>query len=473
MGRRVSSRVRMVWTLASGAAMALTATGCEEGLPPTHLISPSGHPKDFLPTGVVLGTVPWTDSLYYYDSRRFALYDYVTGTPTQFIKRGRTLSVIGATSAQIKRPDQVAGSDGDVLRSVYSKPYLFGFEPVSSGNPGFKSGASVSGSEQFLPLAAGNGPSWWDYNHVQFLWTRRDTLVGRGDATTGSGWRLRSQSRARADVADTYIPSLYSSDLLVDVIPGSGIFFRAWTLTSERDEILPPGVFGARQAQRNPRFLWVSKGTLGAPLGSVPDPNQSTVTTIDQCVDEMWGDVQLFPVQAAGADFRVGDHYVTWTYVAVDSSEIRRRAVQGSDLEQLRCSGTGTVPDDIEGLVDNPLFPVFYLSLLARYEIDVENVYDQLEWRLSGAGSPVVGRYGPVDGAIDVVKLAISVTLGSPKELIVQKVDLYLQRGIGIVVQVTGIPTYYGGTNLFDVSRLRECVVNGVHNPAFFEYADQ
>jgi hypothetical protein len=471
MGRWDSNRdPRILRALVHAAALVLLVAGCESGLPPTHLISPSGAPEDFLPEGVVLGTVSGTDSLYFYDPHRFALYNYVTGTPVQFIKRGRTLSIVGATLDQINHPDQVAGSDGDVLRSVYSRPSLFGFEPVTEGNPGFRAGATVSGASQFLPLSAASGPSWWDYNHVQFLWTRRDTLVGRGDASTGSGWRLRSQNRARATETDTFIPSLYNSDLLVDVVPGSGIFFRGWTLTAERDEILPPGVFGTRQPQRNPRFLWVSKGTLGAPLGSVPDPNQSTVTTVDQCVDDMWGDVQLFPVQMCGADFQVGDQYVTWTYVSTDSAEIRRRSTQGSDLEELRCSGTGTIPDDIEGRVDNALFPVFYLSLLARYEIDVENVYDQLEWRL---GNTVVGLYGPADGVIDVVKLAVTVTLGSPKELIVQKVDLYLQRGIGIVVQVTGIPSYYGGTNLFDVSRLRECMVDGVHNPAFFFYADQ
>jgi hypothetical protein len=74
--------------------------------------------------------------------------------------------------------------------------------------------------------------------------------------------------------------------------------------------------------------------------------------------------------------------------------------------------------------------------------------------------------YGAVDGIVDVVKFRVTVTLGAPVEFVAQQLDLYLMRGIGLVVQVTGISE-------FDISRLRQCLVDGqFFDQAFFQYRD-
>jgi hypothetical protein len=113
--------------------------------------------------------------------------------------------------------------------------------------------------------------------------------------------------------------------------------------------------------------------------------------------------------------------------------------------------------------LDSTAFPIFYFSLLARYEVSVEFVYDVLEWR---SGSTMVGEYGTPDGLVDVVKLAVRMYVVAPEDDLAQQVDLYLMRGIGPVVQQTGIL-------VFDVSRLREAQVDGVYYPPeTFKYAD-
>jgi hypothetical protein len=113
--------------------------------------------------------------------------------------------------------------------------------------------------------------------------------------------------------------------------------------------------------------------------------------------------------------------------------------------------------------MDSSAFAIFYFQLLTRYEVSVERVYDVLEWR---SGNNVVGEYGARDGIVDAVKLHVLVNIVAPDNQVAQQVDLYLMRGIGLVVQQTGL-------TVFDVSRLREATIDGQYfPPTYFKYAD-
>lgn len=477
LGRLVGSQ-RILRSAGCGAfvAAALWFVGCEKGLPPTHVIPSDGARTEYLPSdGVSPGTRMFTDSLYVYDRTRFSIYSVdrdpfiPVGTDQRYIKRGEVLSIVGATQDEIRFPDQIPGPDGDLLRQVYSKSYLFGFEIGDSQSQGFIAGEVFQGTEQLLPLS-GPGETWWDYNHVQFQWTRRDTVVGQTSASTTMGgpeWLVRSVCLVRADLSARFIPAAFEQDIVMSAVPGSGLFLHGWTLVAERDEVVPETEFRAPAPQRNPRFLWVAKGGLGG-----TSPAEREFTSIDQCVDGLWGELELFPVQLAAGDIRVGERYVTWTYVSADSSKISLRANgpaasagQTTSRDSLRCIGFGVRPQNVP--VDGPAFPVYYMSLLARYEVAVEEVYDQLQWRL---GNSLVGEYGAVDGIIDVVKFAITVQVGAPADAVVQRLDMYLMRNVGAVVQAVGTdPT----RTFLDTSRLRSATINGVfYDEAFFGYRD-
>jgi hypothetical protein len=499
---RSSARLARLLSLLGLVGAACVHSGCEEGMPPTLVVPQDGLPPDFLPDGVALGTSSFTDSLYYYDSNRFQAYSAIPGTDARFIRRGAVLSIRNATQDQIRNPTSIPGTDGDVLRDVYSRPYLFGFERIQSADPdppGFRPGEFVEGSHQFWPLDVA-GASWWEYNHTQFQWARKDTLRGTAQTSTGTARWLQTLNSLEACGPPncnpaTFTPNLYSSDLAISVTPGAGIFMHGWTLTAERNEEVLD--FGTPRRQRNPTFLWVAQGALGQ-----ANPNASDVTSIDQCVDGLWGEVELFPVQMAGPDLQVGQRFVTWTYVTADPGQIFCRAfglilsenaalfpealdfccnVVGNcpdppevceqarsrgarcrtEREFVRCSGTGNIPEGIP--MDHPAFPTIHMSVLARYDFEVAEVFDSLPWT---SGQTTVGVYGAVDGIVDVVKFRVTVTLGAPVEFVAQQLDLYLMRGIGLVVQVTGISE-------FDISRLRQCLVDGqFFDQAFFQYRD-
>ncbi|MFQ5601162.1 MAG: hypothetical protein ACE5G2_11500 [Candidatus Krumholzibacteriia bacterium] len=440
--------------IALGSLGAVCFPGCEKGLGPTELIRSDGSPADFLPPGgVAPGATHEVGLLYFYDTQQYREYfrdkdpKYPDGTDERFIKRGVVLSKLGATIGERRRPDLVDAT----LAAVYGNPRLFGFEPAADGEPGFRAGARLLNADEFFPLAEGGGPSWWEYNHVQLQWVRKDTLIGPETSPSptsmgGPEWRLRSINRVRADLRNKFLPSLYNSDLIVSSIPGVGVFFHGYHLVAERDEVVPEGEFRVPEQQRNPRFLWLWQRALGN-----PDPNSPVVTTIDQCLDGLWGRLDMFPVQLTGAHIQVGDRYTTWTYVTVDSTALRLRVQEGTEREQLRCSGSGVVPEDVP--LESAAFPTFFFSLLARYQIDAEEVFDQLVWFV---GNDTVGKYGTVDGVPDVIKFVVRVYLGAPVEGLVQKLDLYYQRNVGLVVQVTG-----NRLASRDITRLRRAMVNG------------
>lgn len=463
---RLRRRLKPLFLAVGLLLLGLWGLGCYEGLPPTMVIPTPGPQQSYLPMDFSPGTRVEQGLIYFYDQSQYAEYkneggrnQIPAGTDDFYIKRGSVLSIIGASTTQIQWPDLV----DDTLAAVYGNPDLFGFQAATDREPGFYEGAIVPNTNEFMPdcLVSGScGPTWYSYNHVQFQWARKDTLVGTTtSSTSGSAttWTVRSQNQVRDQLRDTYIPSYYEADWLWSVTPGSGIFMHGWTLTSERDNVIPEGT-GSPVRQRNPVFLWLSQLSLGP-----TNTNEIEYTSLDQCLDAMWGEVLLHPIQLAGADFQEGERFVTWTYVGADSSEIRRRVDEGNTREQLRCSGSG-VPPPPEVPMDSSAFPIYFFMLLARYEVTVERLYDVLQWRL---GNNIVGLYGEPDGVIDVVKLKVLVNVVAPEEKVAQQVDLYLMRGIGLVVQQTGL-------DVFDISRLREATVDGTYYPPeFFNYADQ
>jgi hypothetical protein len=445
-------------------ALALWSSGCQEGMPPTHLIPEGGDPGDHLPPdGAVLGTQVFTDSLFVYDRQRFALYfrnrspKFPSETDARFIRRDEVLSVVNATQDQIRRPDLVAGEDGDFLREIYSKPYLFGFAGGDAQTQGFVAGETFEGTHELMPIS-GEGDRWVYFHEEQ--WSRQDQVRNQVFASTSVGgpeWLIRGVC-INGD-STSFVPGRYAQDIWVSSVPSKGIFFHGWTLVAERDRFNVDGEV-LDQAQRNPRFLWIEQGAFPGSSVSVRE-----FTGVDQCVDGLWGEVEFFPVQLAAENVRVGQRFVTWTYISADSSQIRLRA-NGPELsngetterDSLRCVGYGVPPQDVE--VDNPGFPVYYMSLLARYEVSVERMYDQLQWRLNPDDPNPVGRYGVAgDGVIDAVKFVIRVMVDVPdQELVLQRLELYLMRGIGLVVQMSGTSA---NSDERDVSRLQRATIDG------------
>ncbi len=465
---------RLRWSgcvLGAVVTLAHWVTGCYDGLPPTMQIPDTGEPIDFIPPppDFTPGTSTRLGVLYFYDQSTYTVYTNEGGRnqippgADPYIRRGGVLSIIGATAAQVVKPDTVDA----VLAAVYGNPDLFGFEPAVGRAPGFDVGERIDHATDFMPACMSSGTcadSYWSYNHVQFQWARRIVLMGTTTSSTSAGattWILRDSCHVRESLRTTYLPAVYTSDSWWSVVPGRGIFLHGMHLVAERDEIVMQG--GSPPRQRNPTLLWVSQLSLG---GGVSNQNEVQYTSLDQCVDAMWGDIDLYPLQLTGSDLQVGDRTITWTYVSADSAEIRRRVTgfdhgEGSEFEQIRCSAQGSPPLDVP--LDSAAFPIFYFKLLVRYEVDVERLYDVLEWK---SGNNVVGRYGDPDGVVDVVKLVARVYVVSPHDELAQQVDLYLMRGIGIVVQQTGI-------EVFDISRLREAQVNGQYfPPEYFGYAD-
>ncbi len=473
-GRAILPRIwRICCLVGLGAMMPHWITGCYDGLPPTMQIPDTGEPTEFIPPPPDFrpGSESQLELLYFYDQSAYTVYTNEGGRnqippgAEPYERRGEVLSIIGANAGQVVKPDTVDA----VLAGVYGNPDLFGFEPAVGRAPGFDVGQRVDNSTDFMPacMSAGScAESYWSYNHVQFQWSRRTLLAGTTTSSTSAGattWIVRDSCRVRDSDRFTFLPAVYTADSWWSVVPGRGIFLHGMHLVAERDEVIMQG--GSPPRQRNPQLLWVSQLSLG---GGVSNPNEVPYTSLDQCIDGMWGDIELYPLQLVGPNLQVGDRTITWTYVGADSAEIRRRVTgfdhvppEGTELEQTRCSAQGSPPQEVP--LDSAAFPIFYFRLLVRYEVDVERLYDVLEWR---SGNNVVGRYGAPDGVVDVVKLVARVHVVSPRDKVAQKIDLYLMRGIGLVVQQTGLVA-------FDISRLREAQVDGQYFPPdYFSYAD-
>jgi hypothetical protein len=438
-------------------AAGLGVAGCEEGKPPYSVID--GDRPDYLPPGAIeLGSRPDLGELYVFDGALYRTYPPPVGVDSRFVKRGEVLGPLDATNDELLRPDLV----DDTLAMVYANPKLLGFQRAALGSPpGFVLGSAIGPATDFFPLANDRGASLWRYNHDTLTWSRSDTLIGQDVAPPSQNvaapvWRIQSRNVARTDLRFTYKPTPYSFEQLWSAT-ADGIFMHAFHIVSERVELIPPEEFRPPEPQRNPRMLWLPIGSLGT-----PDPNQPIPTSIDQCLDGMWGTLDLFPVQLTEGDLQVGQKRTTWTYLSVDPDSLQHRLLYGNELEQLRCAGTG--------IEDVPVFPTGQFSLLARYESVVEDALDFYELKGGQAGTnAVVGVYGTEDdGVLDIVRLVVTMYLGAPVETPVQRLELYLQRDIGLVVQFSGI---FADTR--SKTRLRSCVVNGtVYDEAYFSYAD-
>jgi hypothetical protein len=279
--------------------------------------------------------------------------------------------------------------------------------------------------------------------------------VGTAQTGTGQGVLLRSTNVVSPTHASTYLPASYNFDMAVSVIPGNGIFFHGWTLISERDDVIPEGESRAPVRQRNPRLLWAEQLSIGS-----SNPNEVVFTSVDQCVDGMWGELQQYPLQWTGAETQIGDRYSACTFLRIDEVELFRRIARGTPRERLRCSGSGLeVPFEI----GSPFPPFLDSTLPVEFQVAAERAYDQLEWRL---GNNVVGRYGAADGTIDVVKFVVTITASDPIPTVVYQADFYCMRGIGVVVQEAG-------RNITDVTRLRRAMIDGrLFDESSFEYRD-
>ena len=447
--------VRAALVLASVAALGLA--GCEEGKPPYSVIE--GDRPDYLPPGAVdLGSRPDMGELYLFDGALYRTYPPPVGVDSRFVKRGEVLGPLDATNDELLRPDLV----DDTLAMVYANPKLLGFQRAAIGTPpGFVLGSPVGPATAFFPLHNDNGASVWRYNHDTLTWSRSDTLIGPDVAppsqnVAGQVWRIQTRNVVRTDLRFTFRPTPYTFEQLWSAT-SAGIFMHAFHIISERVEVIPPEEFRPPEPQRNPRMLWLPIGSLGA-----LDPNQTVPTSIDQCLDGLWGTLDLFPIQLTEGELQVGQKRTTWTYLSVDPDSLQHRLLHGSPLQQLRCSGTG--------IEEVPVFPTGQFSLLARYESVVEDAFDFFELRGGQAGTnAIVGKYGTEnDGVLDVVRLVVIMYLGAPVETPVQRLELYLQRNIGLVVQISGI---FPDTR--SRARLRSCVVDGTaYDEAYFSYAD-
>jgi len=465
---------RVVFVAACSLMAALWVMGCESGMPPFEVVGGDTSPDFLPPEGIAPGTTSDFDSLYVYDGTKYNIFDPEPATPFELIKRGKILAPAGASVSDKIRPDLV----DETLARVYANPHLLGFsraaDPAQSNF--FMAGPIVGDAADFYPLDNSMGISRWFYNQQQFEWTRRDSLIGPDFAPDSQGvvpgqvWRLSVRSTVRADFKATYKPNIYDFDYLTSSVPGRGIFWHAYTIISERVEKLDED--GVPQPQRNPRTPWLSRDALG-----LSDPNSPIPSAIDQCLDDLWGTLELHPVRLAGqlpgspagtpeGTMRVGDRITTWTYLAVDSDELAPRLGDPTRVPPIEpiatCAGAGV---DVA-----PQFPTGSFSILMRYEAVIEDAYDFWEERGGQAGAnAVVGVYGePSDGEIDVVKVVVTLWLGAPVEQPTERIEIYLQRGIGPVVYRTGVRIQ---TVLR--ARLRDCVINGqVFDQAFFQYQD-
>jgi hypothetical protein len=452
----------------------LWMSSCEKGQAP-YMVVGGSQPTDFLPPdGISPGITSDFDSLYYYDGTKYDVYAPQPATPFHLIKRGQILAPLGSSVSDLIRPDLL----DDTLARVYARDHLLGF--VRASDPGqrdtFQAGPIIGDASVFYPLDNSAGPSSWFFNHNEFEWSRRDTLLGPDFAPDSQGavpgqvWRTGVRSTVRADRRLTFLPNVFDIDYLISSVPGHGIFWHAYTIVSERVEQLAEE--GVPQVQRNPRSPWLSRDALG-----LSDPNSPIPSAIDQCLDGLWGTLDLYPVHLAGqlpgspagtaaGEMRVGDRITTWTYLSVDPADLAPRIGDPSarpPIEPIpQCAGAGVEVA--------PQFPTGTFSLLLRYEAVVEDAYDVWEERGGQAGAnAVVGRYGVQgDGVIDVVKLVVTLWLGAPVVQATERIEIYLQRDIGPVVYRTGIR----GTTALR-TRLRNCVVNGqVFGPTYFSYQD-
>jgi hypothetical protein len=444
--------------LAAGAFLG----GCNEGQPPTQVINEYGNPSDFLPPD---GHSPVTTGqlklIYRFDRNKFRLFEPISGTDPKFVKRDSVLALAsagtpGSPTSLLTRPDL---SDTTLAR-VYNDPRLFGFaatDPAQADH--FVEGRTVSNTQEFIPSQAGN---WWEQIHNNREWTLRDSITAAGVALPagGTGFVLHSTATARGDLGFLqYKPAQYSADLTASA-DGNGIYWHAWTLIAERE--IPLEVRPDRQTdrQRNPRGLWLSIQSIPSFSG---DPSLSPPQTIDQCLDGLPSHLDPLPLKFCGPEAQEGEIFSTWTYLVIDDADIHQRLNSEAQLPRGgRCGTSVVVGDDTLRM-----FPTNTFQLLARYEVQVERVLDQV---VIQQGTSTVGRYPNTPETGAVIKFVVRMFLGSDNRTPAQFLELYYLRGIGEVVRTMGVnsPTRSN-------ARLRSCTIAGTfyppNNPRFF-YSD-
>ncbi len=233
-------RIRVFIAVASifGLAVALVGSGCEQGVPPYAVISPSGSPEDFLPpAGIHPGVTRTVGRIYHYDPARFRLFPPESGTEPRFIRRDSVLSIASAGNPgqpiRLRlRPDEA----DPVLKTVYETPGLYGFEADVPANSGFRDGRRVStGAAEYFPTHTGD---LWDFNYNSGQWAVVDSVGGPSAAALPTATGGATNLTTRCEVTDgtrsgRFRPNRYSydTDLTVD---GDGIQFHAWRLIAER-----------------------------------------------------------------------------------------------------------------------------------------------------------------------------------------------------------------------------------------------
>jgi hypothetical protein len=279
-------------------------------------------------------------------------------------------------------------------------------------------------------------------------------------------FRLHSTATARADLgAVFYKPAQYGADYILTSDPGQGIFYHAWTLISERDVLIavrvPPGPNGQPDRQRNPRGLWLSINSIASFTGN---PAASPPQSIDQCLDNLPSHLDQHPLQFCAPQVQEGQTFTTWTYLEVDDAVLRQRL---NSEAQLPVGGRCGFPIPI-GTDTLEMFPTHTFKLLAKYEVRVERVLDQIELTL---GTQTIGRYPTQPEPESVIKLSVRMLVRNEVvETPVQFMEIYYLQGIGEVVRTTGVDPSRRSN-----ARLRTCQVNGVFYPpnnSRFFYSD-
>lgn len=443
----------------------LVLAGCREGRAPYDVIPAGAPPSTYLPPG---GTAPGTTRtlgmIYRFDRSRYRLFRPVPGTDPHFIKRDSVLALVsagnpGAPESLLTRPDRT----DPLLAQVYADARLFGFMQGDAGNAGFIEGRRASGASAYFPVQVGN---WWEFNHDQRQWMVVDSLVGAGTGAaivpTASGLPVFHLRTTSTTLHPWFDPASYSADIYGTSAAGTGIFFHAWTLVSER--VVPLSVRGSPSAQpdrqRNPRWLWLSLQSI---ISFTGDPTADIPVTVDQCLDGLPGYLETYPVKFSGGDLQEGEIFTTWTYLTVDTPALRQRL----NSESARPRG-GRCGYEIEvGLDTLRMFPTRTFRLLCKFEVQTERLMDQIELKL---GTQTIGRYPRVAQPQSVVKFVVTMTLrGESSEWPAQFLELYYLRDIGEVIRTMGVNSITRSN-----ARLRSCTVNGVyHPPSDFAYSDQ
>jgi len=451
-------RVVVLGALVAGLAWVIAA-GCKEGQPPYQVIPENGTSDQYLPPGAVLGTSEAPVGLIYNFNRTlYRLFRPLPETDPRFIKRDSVLAFASA-------PDLIHPDSDPTLAQVYANPRLFGFKASDAAQSDvFVEGRKPSwNTSEYLPLQPGNH---WEQIHNQREWVVIDSIVGSATAPTTQqpvampAFQMHSTYTARSDLGSVfYKPAQYTAEYVLTSDPSHGLYHHAWTLISERVVIIPPNQQPDRQ--RNPRFLWLSINSIASFTGN---PQAQPPVAIDQCLDNLPSELEQYPVKFTGAQVQEGQVFTTWTYLGVDDAVLRQRL---NSEAQVPGGGRCGFPIPI-GTDTLEMFPTHTFKLLAKYEVRVDRILDQVELKI---GTQTIGRYPNQPEDQGILKIIARMFVANQTvETPVQYLEIYYLRGIGEVIRTTGVDPSRRSN-----ARLRSCTVNGTFYPpnnSRFFYAD-